>query len=292
MAADDPKLRLNLVDVQGKPLGELVDIDLRHQVLSEHRVARGVDASKRIVLTGLRGNPQGLYRLEIDPPAYLPVSQFVNMEASGFTDRTVTFPIDPKKVVGVKFPNLKDLDFKDILNNSSNVLGFEGLSGEDLYKRLDNIRKAGLFNIAAKARATPLSNGRNVLSYIKVLHELRGDRFFATVPKELREETKNSVSADLFHKADGSLHHPPAAFPGFTDAESFKTNDSHGNLQLSFFMKGDECLVDIDIDDAGGIGHIFQVLRNAITKGATHPYNIHEILLFRQQLDPGYSFVI
>jgi hypothetical protein len=83
MAADDPKLRLNLVDVNGKPLGELVDIDLRHQVLSEHKVARRIDASRKIVINGLRGNPQGLYRLEIDPPAYLPVSQFVNMEASG-----------------------------------------------------------------------------------------------------------------------------------------------------------------------------------------------------------------
>ena len=292
MAADDPKLRLNLVDVNGKPLGERVDIDLRHQVLSEHKVARRIDASKRLVINGLRGNPQGLYRLEIDPPAYLPVSQFVNMEASGFTDRTVTFPIDPKKVVGVKFPNYKDLDFQEVLKNSGNVLGFEGIRGENLYKRLDDIRKAGMFNIVAKSRATPLSNGKNVLSYIKVLHELRGDRFFATVPKELREETKNSVSADLFHQADSSLHHPPASFPGFTDAGSFKTNDSHGNLQLSFFMKGDECLVDIDIDDAGGIGHIFQVLRNALTKGATHPYNIHEILIFRQQLDPGYTFVI
>jgi hypothetical protein len=292
MAADDPKLRLNLVDVYGKPLGELVDIDLRHQVLSEHKVARRINASKRIVISGLRGNPQGLYRMEIDPPGYLPVSQFVNMEASGFTERTITFPVDPKKVSDVKFPNFKDLDFREVLKNSSTVLGFEGLHGEELYKSFDKIRKAGLFNIFAKSRATPLSNGKNVLSYIKVLHELRGDRFFASVPKELREETKNSVSADLFHKADSSLHHPPASFPGFSDAGSFKTNDSHGNLQLSFFMKGDECLADIDIDDAGGIGHIFQVLRNALTHGTTHPYNIHEILMFRQQLDPGYTFIL
>ena len=39
MAADDPKLRLTLVDVNGKPLGELVDIDLRHQVLSDDAAA-------------------------------------------------------------------------------------------------------------------------------------------------------------------------------------------------------------------------------------------------------------
>ena len=292
MPADDPKLRLSLLDVNGKALGEVVDIDLRHQVLSERVMARGLDASKRIVINGLRGNPQGLYRLEIDPPAYLPVSQFVNVEASGFTDRTVIFPIDPKKVVGVKFPNHKDLDFRDLLKNSNNVLGFEGIRGENLYRSLDDIRRAALLNIATKSRATPLSNGRNVLSYLQVLHELRGDRFFAAVPKELREETKNSVAADLFHKADSGLHHPPSGFTGFTDAGSFKTNDSHGNLQLTFFMKGDQCLADIDIDDAGGIGHIFQVLRNALSNSATHPYNIRDILIFRQQLDPGYTFIV
>src|SRR5262245_42455101 len=194
MADDTVKLSLDLLDVYGKRLGELVDIDLRHQTLSEHKVVRGVPASKRIVITGLRGNPQGLYRIEIDPPAYLTVSQFVNLNASGATDETVTFPIDPKKVVGVDFPKYQDLDFKPLLKNSDKILGFEGLSGPALYNKLDSIRKAGLLNIAAKTRATPLSNGKSVLGYIQTLHELRGDRFFASVPKELREETKNSVA--------------------------------------------------------------------------------------------------
>jgi hypothetical protein len=290
--AVEAKLRLNLQDVYGKRLGELVDIDLRHQTLSDHRLIRGVNASQKIVVTGLRGAPQGLYRMEIDPPAYLPVSQFVNLKASGVTEQTVTFPIDPKKVVGVSYPKFKDLDFQGLLDSSDKVLGCEGMKGEDLYKKLDDIRKAGLLNIAAKSRATPLSNGKTVLGYVQLLHELRGDRFFATVPKALREETKNSVADDLFHPADQSLHHPPAGFPGFTNAGSFKTNDPHGNLQLSFFMKGDECLVDIDIDDAGGLGHVFQVLRNKLTGRPTHPFDIHEILVFRQKLDPGYTFQV
>lgn len=289
---DEPKLRLDLVDVYGKRLGEKVDLDFRHQTLSEHKVKRGVDASKRIMISDLRGAPQGLYRMEVDPPAYLPVGQFVSLKTSGITDETVTFPIDPKKVVGVNFPLYQDLDFRPLLESSEKVLGFEGKKGLELYGALDDIRKAGLMNIAAKSRATPLSNGRTVLGYLQVLHELRGDRFFATVPKELREETKNSVAADLFHVADESRHHPPAGFDGFTNAGSFKTNDPHGNLQLSFFMKGDECLADIDIDDAAGLGHVFQVLRNTLTGRPTHPFDIHEILVFRQKLDPGYTFQV
>jgi hypothetical protein len=286
----DIKLRLDLVDVYGERLGEKVDIDLRHQTLSDHKVVRGVDASKKVIVSNLLGAPQGLYRIEIDPPAYLPVSQFVDIKASGFTDLAVTFPIDPKKVVSTTFRAYQDLDFKPLLEASDKVLGFVGLKGADLYTKLDDIRRAGLLNITAKCRATPLANGKTVLGYIHVLHELRGDRFFAAVPKELREEVKHSVTDGLFHEADQSLHHAPTGFDGFSSAGSFKTGEPAGNVQLSFFMKGDECLVDIDIDDAGGLGHVFQVLRNTLTGRPTHPFDIHEILVFRQKLDPGYAF--
>jgi hypothetical protein len=158
-----------------------------------------------------------------------------------------------------------------------------------LYDALDNVRKAGFLNIARKTGATGLSNGKNVLFYIQELTELRGDRFFAVVSKELREETKNSIDAGIFHKADQSLHHPPK---GFSAAGSFKTSDRYGNLQLTFFNKGDEWVADIDIDDAGGLEHVFQVLRNKLSGRPTHPYNIHEILVKFQQLDPGYTFLV
>jgi hypothetical protein len=49
---------------------------------------------------------------------------------------------------------------------------------------------------------------------------------------------------------------------------------------------------DIDIDDAGGILHVFQVLRNAVTGRPTHPYDIHEILLAHQGIDPGYQLLV
>ena len=292
---DDVRLRLTLVDVYGKRLSELVDIDLRHQMLSEHMVLRARKATRDIPVEGLRGAPQGLYRMQIDAPAYLPVGRFVSMKASGLTRETVTFPIDPTKVVAVDFPGYDApviLGMHLLLEASAAVVGFEGRTGRDLYENLDGIRRAGLLNIVAKAGATPLSNGKTVLGYVEVLHELRGDRFFASVPKELREETKNSVSAGLFHEVDEGLHHPPEGFGSFSNAGSFKTNDSHGNLQLSFFMKGNECLVDIDIDDAAGLGHVFQVLRNTLTGRPTHPFDIHEILVFSQKIDPGYTFQV
>jgi hypothetical protein len=286
----DGQLRLKLLNVYGELLGESVDIILRHQNLTDNRVARA-PASRRILIKDLYGAPQGLYRVEIDPPSYLPVSQFVNLKASGPTDLDVTFPIDPQKVKGVTFPAFQDLpgDFKKLLEDSSEVLGFEGKSGVALYDALDNIRKAGLLNIFKKAANTRLSNGETVFPHLQRLNELRGDRFFVVTSKELREETKNSVAEGLFHPASELLHRPPE---GFTKAESFKTPDHYGNLQLSFFVRGDEWVVDVDIDNAAGLEHWFQVLQNALSGRPTHPYDIHEILVSYQQLDPGYRFVV
>lgn len=288
--ANEVKLRLTAIDVYGKPISETIDIILRHQVLSEVVKARA-NAANTIDITGLRGAPQGLYRIEIDPPSYQYVSQFVSLKASGITPLSITFPIDPKKVKKVNFPGYAKLsgDLQSLMEQSDHVLSFEGKKGKSLYDAFDDIRRAGLLNIAVKSGATPLTNKRTVLSYIQQLTELRGDRFFVIVPKELREETKNSVAEGLFHLADESLHHPP---PGFTRAGSFKTPDHYGNLQLSFFMNGNDCVADIDIDDAAGVEHIFQVVHNAVSGQPTHPYNIHEILVAYQHLDPGYTFQV
>lgn len=288
--AAELRLQLELLNVYGKFLGEKVDVILRHQVLSDIKKA-SANATTKIEISGLRGAPQGLYKIDVDPPSYQYVSQFLNMKASGITRLSLTFPIDPGKVTKVNFQAYAKLadDLRTLLDNSDKVLSFEGKKGKDLYDSLDNIRKAGLLNIAVKTGATPLTNGRTVLSYIGKLNEIRGDRFFCAVPKELREETKNSVAEGLFHPADQSLHHPPE---GFAPAGSFKTPDHYGNLQLTFFMKGDDCVADIDIDDAAGLEHVFQVVRNKLSGQPTHPYTIHEILVAHQKLDPGYTFVV
>src|SRR5262247_179939 len=91
------RLHLELNDVYGNLLKEKVDIILRHQVLSEV-VKVSNNASTKIEITGLHGAPQGLYRIDIDPPSYQYTSQFVNMKASGTTTLSLTFPIDPGKV--------------------------------------------------------------------------------------------------------------------------------------------------------------------------------------------------
>jgi hypothetical protein len=285
------QLRLELVDVYGTRLNQNVDILLSHLQLSDRQIVRGIGSSSIILIRDLHGAPQGVYRVEVDPPAYLPVSQFVNLNASGVTDLRLTFPVDTHKIERVEFPSFQNLPepVQQLLERSSSLLAFEGTSGAALFAALDDIRRAGFLNIAAKAQSALLANGKTVFGQVQQLLEVRGDRFFARVPKELREETKNSVDAGLFHAVDGSLHHPPS---GYTSAGSFKTEDRYGNLQLSFFLNGSDCVADIDIDDAAGLEHLFQVVRNSITGRPTHPFNIHEILVFHQKIDPGYRFVV
>ena len=117
---------------------------------------------------------------------------------------------------------------------------------------------------------------------------LEQDRIFVKTTAALLEEAAHS---NAFHAVSAALHDP---MPGFQIGKSFKTFDRYGNLQLTFQRRGDsgdDYAADVDIDDAQGFEHIFQVLRNAI-EGPTNPYNIHEILLQQNpRVDPGYEFV-
>jgi len=287
--ANPGRLKLNLFNVDGRPLREDVDVELRH-------LSRGTDLRVRLkagkaTISDLLAQPDGVYRILIDPPSYLPVGQFVSIRSSGITPLDLTFPVDPRKVKQLKCPDYPALsdDARRLLDASDAVLLFEAKMGASLYGALDDTRRAGLLNILAKTNSTAFASGRTVLSYVGRLTELRGDRFFAVVAKELREETKNAVLSGLFVEVDGSLHHPPR---DFVPAGSYKTTDNYGNLQLTFFARDDEWRADIDIDDAAGLAHVFQVLRNNLTGRPTHPYDIHQLLMYHQKLDPGYELLV
>jgi hypothetical protein len=98
-----------------------------------------------------------------------------------------------------------------------------------------------------------------------------------------RDLVAAAIASELFRDVPGGMHEPPV---GYGPAGSFKTGERHGNLQLTFFSSlqpPPTFKVDADIDDAAGLGHVFQVLRNTLTRGTTHPYDIHQILVFRQE---------
>lgn len=285
------KLKLEFLDVYGEHPDDRVDIFLRHTILPSAPVIRDRSTSQRLVVTELESTQGGVYSLQIFPVRHRVVSRFVRIREGQTTDETFVLPVDPARVTSATFPVYDDLgaDLKQVFQSSA-VEGNPGLQGAALFEGMDAMRKAGLLNIYAKMKRTVFSNGRDVFSYVTAFTRIRGDRFFASVQKELRDEVKNSISAQLFQEVSGALHTPP---PGFRSADSFKTLDRYGNLQLTFFGKPEtlEFIVDADIDEAQGVEHVFDVVHEAVTGEPTNPYNIHEILLEYQKIDPNYRLV-
>jgi hypothetical protein len=282
--------RLELVDVNGEPLAERVDIAMIQLSNSRRTLVRDVDASKPIVIHGLEAPPNGLYRAIVDPPSYLRSGTFVHTASGAAETETIKCVVDPLKAVP-EFPAFTALakDVRQVLIDSKRVLGLEGKSGAKLYAELADLPRAGLLNILGKCGKTGLSDGTNVLSKFVEILELRMDRFFAVVPHAFREEAKNSEAAELLTRVPEALH---KLRPGFSHAGSWKTPEAHGNLQLSFSTDGTDWLVDVDIDEAGGIQHFFEVIRNSTSDKLTHPYLIHQILVGYQRIDPLYSLTV
>jgi hypothetical protein len=280
------RLELEFVDVSGKPIADTVDVKLRHQVLHEQRKVDDHDGRRALAITELRREPQGLYVLEVFARCYWPVSRFVTIPASGDLRERITMPIRPEHA-HPDFPDYDKLDqrVRGVLERSDKVVGHDGLTGRQLYAELGEAAKAGLLNIAKKSLTMPFNNGADLLHHISVI-DIREDRCFVEVPRGVKEQVTELVAANHFRPVNGSLHEPPA---GFVPAGSFKTPDAFGTLQMTFFESPDRVVADIDIDDAAGLGHVFQVMRNHLTGKPTHPYNIHQILVHHQHLDPGYQ---
>ncbi len=291
----DGTLHLTVTTVSGDPIKESLDVFLQNQTLHDAPAWRHLELRTPKRLSGLNVAPNGTYRLEIDGLSYQTVSRFVTVPPDGKGSVVVALPVNPKKVLRIVAPPYDGLlpDAQALLARSTKALGGGDQTGTAFYEQLDDLRKAGFLNLVAKANRTrfaTLQGPRSVLSYLDQITELRADRFFARVPASLRSETANSVHAGLFHDVSEALHDPP---PGFVHDRSFKTLDHYGNLQLSFFRTSDgaQYALDMDIDDAQGFEHVFQVVGNLIG-GPTHPYNIHEILIATQELDPGYELII
>ena len=82
---EDISLKLIVRQPDGSSFPGTVDIELRHQTLSDARVIRGANASQTIAITGLHRTPQGLYQVTVTPTDHFsPEGQFVNIPASGF----------------------------------------------------------------------------------------------------------------------------------------------------------------------------------------------------------------
>ncbi len=294
------KLTVRLFNAERQQLDDLVDLNVIDPRTNTTRAQfRREKGRKTFTVDDLR--PTETYLVQAFPLAHRPVQQFAMVKEDVPTNVHLFCPIHPDRAIP-KFPSYQELDqaLRDTLERST----LEGppapvppdvpataTAGEKLFGSLGDEQKAGLLNVYRKLSVTPVGPVPG-WDYVTDLYRIRGDRFFGNVRLNFRDQVKTEVIGKRFHTVEGAAHTPP---PGFRLDDSFKTGESYGNLQLTFFASEAAPLhfrVDTDIDDAGGIGHVFQVLRNWLTGGETHPYDIHQILTFHQGLKPQYDLSV
>jgi hypothetical protein len=288
-------LRLRLLDVYRDPLDDTVDVQITAQ-RTGRSVARVVDKRATRVIRVPDLAPGEVHLVRVFPSRHRAVAHFVRTDAGLRTDLEIVCPADPRRVHSIVAPPYGALGTtaRAVLEASALEHPPRDVSGEALYDspELSTAQRAGLLNLLAKMQHTPLPDGSTVLDHVESLYRVRGDRVFANVGLALRDLVRTGVDAQLFRRVDGALHKPD---PAFRLVDSYKTPEPYGNLQVTFFASLGAPLrytADIDIDDARGIAHIFQVIDHHLTGSQTSPFDIHEILVQHQHLDPGYELVL
>jgi hypothetical protein len=297
-------LTIEVTNARGGPLsGELhIELDPHAQAIGGEamEVSFNVSGHKSFEISNIscHGGPGTLYAVRLNVDGYKPYAFFQLMKPGARnvpSEARVRLMANPKKIGSIEAPAFADLPatFRRALERAVMVeLAAEdrdlvGLSGAALYDALGPMRKASLLNLVAKGLH---GSSDRIASFVRAPAILRQDRCFAEVDPELHVKLSRS---DTFKSAPGALHKPPR---GFALMNSFKSRDAHGNLQVTFMRQIDSDVMwaDIDIDEASGFEHGFEVIRNAIVDGRTNPYLIRELLLLaldHQSIDPGYDFV-
>jgi hypothetical protein len=299
-------LIVHLSDMTGEMVKGRVDIDLRRVSGSSGAGGANMEVSVNgpvgvLTITGVecQTGPGTMYEVRAVTPHHRTYAffQLIQENRDNTASDDVEFWVKPGEVTDVQAPALAALPatVQTMLHAATMIVArpedseLVGLSGPALYQRMGPLRRACLLNIVKKACHEDTAG--NCLPAFRDLLILRQDRLFARVASELPEQLRRSPA---FKSAPGTLHEPP---PGFEPpTESFKSRDAHANLQVTFMKeKGtDRLAADIDIDEASGIEHGFEVIRNATFKKRTNPYLIREFLnaadLLGHSLSPDYRF--
>jgi hypothetical protein len=291
-------LALTITDLPGQPPQD-------HLAISFLAGATRVEArfpplpDSRFVLEGIpcRGAGQ-VFEVRIESTRFRPYRFFQMLrEGSANTpaDNEIRLAVQPHKVKSILAPPYLDLPETParLLASAAMTtlapedLPWRGLRGGALWDALSSLQRACLLNLCAKA-AHPSAGA--CAGYLSALLLARQDRCYAAVHPGLPAFLRASPR---FQSAPGSLHVP---LPGYLLEDSFKSRDPFANLQLTFMRHRatGALAADLDIDEASGVQHGFEVIRNRATKRRTNPYLVRELLLLaggdERTIDPGYRF--
>ena len=297
---------VHLSDMAGALAKGRVDIDFKRVSGSPGAGGENMEVSVagpvgRLTVTGIacQTGPGTMYEVRASMDHYRKYAffQLIQEDRDNIASDDVEFWVKPGDVDDIQAPALASLPstVQTMLSQATMIVDkpedreLVGLSGNALYKAMGPLRKACLLNITNKAADAETAD--NCLPSFGDLLIMRQDRLFARVAPGLRAQLR---AAPMFKSAPGALHEPP---PGFSPPlESFKSKDAHANLQVTFMteLATGGLAADIDIDEASGIEHGFEVIRNAVFKKRTNPYLIREFMNAADpkghSLSPDYTF--
>lgn len=261
------KLRFTLTGLDGAPVKGPFTVRLTpagNTAGGPQEAAFDQPGETDFTVTGLNA---GAYAVRIESRNYRLYSFFSNANPGA-----IPLAIRPGRVKGILAPPLHP-DLTAILP----AAGF--------FDTLDAMRQACLLNIFAKARHVTTANS---FRFVQTVLHLEQDRVFCRVEPEILAFLEGTTAR--FETADQSLHKPLKDYKIF---KSFKSRDARANIQFTLMRHNANgtMAADIDIDEASGIRHGFEVLRNQLTGGKTNPYQVHQLLLLTE-LDPGYQLLL
>ncbi len=292
----DSALHIHLADTFGRAVKNSIRVDVARtcsgieKTASYHIPSQTENASLENVFDESCWN----YQIKAYADSYQ--GSFHRLNAADIDKKSIDIKmkINPRQARTTDFPSYEDMPpaLQRILERSMVGENHTGLSGKALYNDLQPLHKAAFLNLTAKAGATVLPDGSTVLDHINSVFDIDGDRMFTIVDNNLYGHIASSVRQHTFSKRSAftsALHHPPK---DFKKQGSFKTPDTHGNLDITLSTDGTLSVAEIDIDENRGTLHIFEVIDNYMPYRLkkTHPYNVAQILFRDQGIDPGYRF--
>lgn len=286
----------NLKDVYGNIVNDHVQLTFYNKNVQSLSQTFDVDFDgvTAATLPGVPAFPTGLAEVFIKPTKYRYKSIFINVVGGEDNSIKEDFFVDPSQAR----PTL--IDFQDIQDKTyagdlMRILQ-DSQIGQAQWSGLSPRNRATIFNLSAKMLRETTSAGQRLIELVNTidqtwLDEQHRERIYTRVDNSLPGSLLNYP--EKFEPVSGVLHHfPPSGWTPIDGPNSFKTRDAAGNIQFTFARNGDgQVMADIDLDDHKGVQHAADVLKHKITGKDTDPYDIHEILIYFQHLDPGYRLL-
>jgi hypothetical protein len=279
-----------LRDAAGKGITDRVEFKLYNQRSDALNQRFDVDVKgRRVLLRNVPAFPFGLAELFIKPDRYRWKSVFVDVRPGADTIVEETVLIDPARAKPI-FPTFTDLRTAARWKDLFTLLKKSGIDSAAKWEELGALRRAGLLNLYAKLQRETLESSAPIFTLLDRVvrtEDFRQDRMFALVHTDLLGAVRGHAR---FRPVSGALHVFDPPWMTVDPDGSYKTKDRAGNLQITFAARDGHVghFADIDIDDHAGIRHAADVLKHHIADRDTHPYDIHNILLYFQGCDPGY----